>query len=240
MPGFCVSPTTCTVLQGVSRSVNKPAADKQCLMPSSAPGPFTAPRKVTFNDLVRLRRTAFLSRPTQEEFQAVWFTQKEILDRRRKDKRIRYAIARRPETFGTEKLVGLGLYSEVERLQRCNRAIAARASVLSKNKSVGVDRTRGSESDDSSGSLTISYALHSKAASVEAHERALQHSNHIQAMDMGDDASEDDMSQGLAVTTGEAAPQDLLPSVDISSNSYLPHSKLGRALLPKSPCGTIL
>ena len=212
MTVVCISPTL-TVRQGVPSP--KPVAHST----SSLTG------KVRFNHKVRIRRTVSLPR-TQEEFQTIWFTQKEIFERRRKDKRLRHAIARQPEVFGTHKLLSLGLYTEAERLQRCKRAIVARDSIISKTNSMDVD-TSGSDSDYSSSSLTTSiptstsYALHSKAAAVEAHKRALQHSDQVQTIDNEDDAYQGDTNQECSVTS-ETAPQDL-PSMEISySNSPPP------------------
>ena len=213
MTVVCISPTL-TVRQGVPSP--KPVAHST----SSLTG------KVRFNHKVRIRRTVSLPR-TQEEFQTIWFTQKEIVERMRKDKRLRHAIARQPEVFGTEKLLSLGLYTEMERLQRCKRAIAARGSILSKTNSMDVDSS--SDSGDSSGCLTTTnYVLHSEAAAIEAHERALQHSNHVQTMVYDDDASGGDTSLELSVTD-ETAPQ-ALRSMELS-NSNPPHRKLGRRLI---------
>jgi hypothetical protein len=213
----CALPTTLIVQQGV------PDAKRVAHCSTT----LSLTRKVRFNELVRLRRTASLPRSTQEEFQTIWFTQKEIVERMRKDKRLRHAIARQPEVFDTEKLLSLGLYTEMERLQRCKRAIAARGSILSKTNSMDVDSS--SDSGDSSGCLTTTnYVLHSEAAAIEAHERALQHSNHVQTMVYDDDASGGDTSLELSVTD-ETAPQ-ALRSMELS-NSNPPHRKLGRRLI---------
>ena len=154
-------------------------------------------KKVQFSERVRVRRRTQLP-STEQEFQAIWFSGEELYDRRRKDKKLRYAFARQPEVFGTEKLLVLGLYTEDERRQRSNRAVAAQAFVLSEQDSMDVDT--GSESDDSS-TFTMSsygsYALHSEAAASDAHGRAVQHAAHVQTMDNEDDASEADMSQEL-------------------------------------------
>ncbi|CAJ1946459.1 unnamed protein product [Cylindrotheca closterium] len=228
MTVVCVSPITLTVQQGVQTI--KPVA--QCSSTSSLT------RKVRFNELVRMRRTAFPPRTIHEHFQAIWFTQKEIIERIRKDKRLRHVIARQPEKFGMKKssvaLLSLGLYTDIERLQRSKRISAARASILSKNNSIDMDSE--SDSDDSSNSLSTSYAICSEAAAVQAHERALRHYKYVQTMDnTEDDASEGDMSQ-MVLAAGKAAPQEDLPRVLDISNHNPPH------LVPtkKFPCSTVL
>jgi len=122
---------------------------------------------------VRLRRT-FTVPKTEEDFQAIWFTGRELQERRRRDKKLRYAIARQPEVYNTEKLWTLGLHTEEERRQRCKRAMAARSSILRS----GLD----SDSDDSSVLADASYTSHSQAAAVEARERARQHAAHVQTI----------------------------------------------------------
>mmetsp|Transcript_36481 Transcript_36481/g.88407 ORF Transcript_36481/g.88407 Transcript_36481/m.88407 type:complete len:216 (+) Transcript_36481:96-743(+) len=166
-------------------------------------------KKVIFNERVRVRRRS--QRPlTEDEVQAIWFSGEELFDRRRKDKKLRYAVARQPEIFGAEKLLVLGLYSEDERRQRNKRALAAQACVLSKQQA-SMDVDAGSDSDDSSTftmSTPSSYALHSQAAASEAYERAVQHATHVQSMDNEDDSSEAEVSQQLSVRS-ETAPQKL-------------------------------
>ncbi|CAJ1946457.1 unnamed protein product [Cylindrotheca closterium] len=218
MTVVCISPSL-TVRQGVPTP--KPVAHSTSSHTS----------KVSFSQKVRIRRTVVPPR-TSEEFQAIWFTEKEILERRRKDKRLRYAVAKQPEVFGTHKLLSLGLYTESERLQRCKRAVAARDSVLTnKRKAMDVDSS-GSDSDDSSLTSTptiptmtfTSYALHSKAAAVEAHERALQHSKHVQSMDNNEDDASAKKTQEFSDTTSSSTREtasQALPSMDIISTSNL-------------------
>ncbi|KAL3938248.1 MAG: hypothetical protein SGBAC_006807 [Bacillariaceae sp.] len=170
-------------------------------------------KKVQFSEKVRVRRRTQLQLTT-EEFQAIWYSGEELYDRRRKDKKLRYAIARQPELFGTDKMLVLGLYTEDERRQRNKRSHATLNLVLSQQDSMDVDA--GSDSDDSSNffmpTTPDSYALHSEAAAAEAHERAVHHAAHVQTMGNEDDASEADMSQDRSVSS-EPAPQTL-PSIE--------------------------
>lgn len=200
MTVICVPPTP-TVRHGIPTT--KPVAHTV----------LSLKKKVQFNEKVRVRRRTLLPFTT-EEVQAIWFSGEELYDRRRKDKKLRYAIARQPELFGAEKMLVLGLYTEDERRQRNKRSHATLNLVLSQQDSMDVDA--GSDSDDSSNfsmpTTPGSYALHSEAAASEAHERAVHHAAHVQTMDNEDDASEADMSQELSVSS-ESAPQNL-PSME--------------------------
>ncbi|CAJ1937964.1 unnamed protein product [Cylindrotheca closterium] len=211
MTVICVPPTP-TVRHGISTA--KPLA--HTVLPQK--------RKVRFSERVRVRRRT-QTPLTKEEFHATWFTAEELYDRRRKDKKLRYAIARQPEAFSTEQMLVLGLYTEDERRQRNKRALHAQAFVLSQQQSMDVDT--GSESDDSSTFTTStysSYAFQCEAAASEAHLRAVQHTTHVQTIDNEDAASEPDMSQELVVSPEAALPK--LPTIKIPKMNP-PQNQLG-------------
>lgn len=170
-------------------------------------------KKVQFNEKVRVRRRT--QKPlTEEEFQSIWFSEMELQDRRRKDKKLRYAIAKQPEKFGTDKLLVLGLFNEDQRRARNQRALSARTAVLN---DMDVD-SRSSHSDDSSPSFSSlplvvndTYALHSQAAAEEAYERAVEHAAHVLIMDQEDDSS------------SQADTTDRVSSCEIASPLKLAH-----------------
>jgi len=149
-------------------------------------------KQIRFNPRVRTRRVRVPS--TKEECLTFWSTEMELSQRRHKDKKLRKAIAQKPNVYTPQRLLPLGLYTEVERRLRYKRAWSVRRAVFAKQEeAMLLDDTSEEYHTEDFGCLSTSanYALYSQVAASCAHARGVQHASHVSFMtdEVDEDAS---------------------------------------------------
>jgi hypothetical protein len=143
----------------------------------------TVMRKVQFHPRVRSRTVAVPM--TNKELQTCWFTADELDRRIRKDKKLRYSLARDPSVYDSDCLCRIGLYTEKDRRVRYNRAKEARFAVFLEQNGTASESSSSSffQSDDAdSGIMAESYSHYSEIASHIAYKRGLEQSRHVEAV----------------------------------------------------------
>jgi len=151
-------------------------------------------KQIRFNPRVRTRRVRVPS--TKEECRTFWSTEMDLSQRRQKDKKLRKAIAQMPNVYTHQRLLPLGLYTEVERRLRYKRAWSVRRAVFAKQEEAMLqdDASEEYHSEDFgclSTSTSANYALYTQVAASCAHARGVQHASHVSFLtdEVDEDAS---------------------------------------------------
>jgi hypothetical protein len=138
----------------------------------------TVVRKVQFYPRVKTRRVAVPI--TDKDMETWWYTVDELNVRKRKDKKLRVALARDPSIYDSDCLCRIGLYTEKDRRIRYSRAKEARFAIFLEQ--TGNGSVSSSCDDADSAMMAESYSHYSEIASHIAYKRGLEQARHVEAL----------------------------------------------------------